>query len=614
MKWPMRFALGFAAMVFGVYPGAGSSAPSSHIRPAQTFAGHPILLVTAHSDPFTKYLGAILAAEGFNGFAESDISQMDSTALARYATVVLAHMPISETEAACLSRWVHNGGVLIAMRPDSRLRSLFGLGQYTGIMADGYLRADSTLVPSKGITRSTLQFHGNADLYAPGQFTSVAILSATRHGGKAEKSPAVTLRNVGTRGGASVAFTFDLARSIMYTRQGNPTWAGQNRDGLSQRRPDDLFYPNYVDMERIAIPQADELQRLLSNLIVSLGGSHIPTPRFWYLPRGLKAAVLMAGDDHGTPDGTQRLFNMLIGASAHGCVVDAWQCQRATSWIYDNVPMRDFAAKAYAAMGFELGSHVRARVDKTAECPDWTPATLETAMTRDLDAFRTRFPSLPVQQTLRVHCAVWSDWSTMPKIESSHGIKLDMNYYFYPPSWVRQRQGYMTGSALPMPYADRDGSLLGVYQAPSHIVNENGREQRATIDVMFRHATGPEGFVGIIGVHVDYTDAIARQVLNAAQAQGIPLVSAAQVLTWVTARDASRYSQVQWDGSSLVFTVSAPRAARSLVGTLPLRSRGRELVSLKFNGLDLPFTARRFKGLDYDFFAARPGEYRAEYR
>jgi hypothetical protein len=601
-------------LVFGVAPSAGSFMPSLRVRPAPTFAGHPILLVTAHADPFTKYLGAILTAEGFNGFGESDISQMDSAKLAPYSTVVLAETPLSGEQATRLSRWVNNGGVLIAMRPDSRLRSLFGLGQNTGTMAEGYLRLDPILAPSRGITRSTLQFHGQADLYAPGKATSVAILSVTRDGGKAEKSPAVTLRSVGARGGTAVAFTFDVARSIMYTRQGNPAWSGQNRDGHSQRRPDDLFYPDYVDMERIAIPQADELQRLLSNLIVSLGASRVPAPRFWYLPRGLYAAVLMAGDDHGTRDGTQRLFNMLIGASARGCVVDAWQCERATSWIYDNVPMRDSAAKAYVAMGFELGAHVRARVDQTTECPDWTPPTLEAAMTRDLNAFHTRFPSLPVQRTLRVHCVVWSDWSTMPKVEGAHGIKLDMNYYFYPPAWVRQRQGYMTGSALPMPYADRDGSLLDVYQAPSHIVNENGREQRATIDVMFRHATGPEGYVGIIGVHVDYTDAIARQVLNAAQARGIPLVSAAQVLSWIEARDASRYSQVKWDRSSLVFMISAPPAARYLVGTLPLLSRGRDLISLTFDGIDVPFTARRFKGLDYAFFAARPGAYRAKYR
>ena len=32
-------------------------------------------------------------------------------------------------------------------------------------------------------------------------------------------------------GGQAAAFTYDLARSVVYTRQGNPAWAGQERDG-----------------------------------------------------------------------------------------------------------------------------------------------------------------------------------------------------------------------------------------------------------------------------------------------------------------------------------------------------------------------------------------------
>ena len=41
----------------------------------------------------------------------------------------------------------------------------------------------------------------------------------------------MTLRSVGSAGGQAAAFTYDLARSVVYTRQGNPAWAGQKRDG-----------------------------------------------------------------------------------------------------------------------------------------------------------------------------------------------------------------------------------------------------------------------------------------------------------------------------------------------------------------------------------------------
>ena len=122
------------------------------------------------------------------------------------------------------------------------------------------------------------------------------------------------MRSVGANGGQAAAFTYDLARSVVYTRQGNPAWAGQERDGASPIRPDDLFYgakagdvqPDWIDTNKIAIPQADEQQRLLVNLITCMERDKMPLPRFWYLPRGEKAVVVMTGDDHSpaTPGGT----------------------------------------------------------------------------------------------------------------------------------------------------------------------------------------------------------------------------------------------------------------------------------------------------------------------
>ena len=53
----------------------------------------------------------------------------------------------------------------------------------------------------------------------------------------------MTLRSVGGAGGQAAAFTYDLARSVVYTRQGNPAWAGQERDGEhGPIRSDDLFF------------------------------------------------------------------------------------------------------------------------------------------------------------------------------------------------------------------------------------------------------------------------------------------------------------------------------------------------------------------------------------
>src|SRR4029077_584247 len=91
---------------------------------------------------------------------------------------------------------------------------------------------------------------------------------------------AVTMKGVGINGGKAIAFAYDLARSVVYTRQGNPMWAGQKRDGeIDPIRSDDLFFPDWIDFNKIAIPQADEQQHLLSNLILKANQHKKPLPR-----------------------------------------------------------------------------------------------------------------------------------------------------------------------------------------------------------------------------------------------------------------------------------------------------------------------------------------------
>ena len=75
--------------------------------------------------------------------------------------------------------------------------------------------------------------------------------------------------------------------------------------------------PDWIDLTKVAIPQADEQQRLLANLVLHLNRARKPLPRFWYLPRGAKAALVMTGDDHGN-GGTVGRFNQYPGPERAG--------------------------------------------------------------------------------------------------------------------------------------------------------------------------------------------------------------------------------------------------------------------------------------------------------
>ena len=234
--------------------------------PAQVPAppGGPVLVVTDPADPFGQYYGEILRAEGLNEFAIANVGSLNAQTLAAYQVVVLAETDLTAAQVTALTAWVNGGGNLIAMRPDASLAGLLGLGSDVGDLANGYLQ----VAPGRGITGETMQYHDTADLWTGGGGATVAA-TLFSNASTSTGRPAVTLRTVGA--GQAAAFTYDLARSVVYTRQGNPAWAGQERDGTAPIRSDDMFFgagqPTWVDMNKVEIPQADEQQRLLADLI-----------------------------------------------------------------------------------------------------------------------------------------------------------------------------------------------------------------------------------------------------------------------------------------------------------------------------------------------------------
>lgn len=280
--------------------------------------GGPVLIVTSGTLPFSTYYSEILRAEGIGSFESVDLSRLSAELLDRFDLALLGEMPLSEAQAALFSRWVDTGGDLITLRPDKRLAGLLGLEDQAAPLTEGYLLIDTKTAPGHGIVGETIGYHGAADLYRlKAGTTEIARLYSNTS--SVTPNPAITVRTVGKAGGQAAAFTYDLARSVVYTRQGNPAWAGDERDGNSVIRPNDLFFgakkgdkqSDWNDFDRIAIPVADEQQRLLVNLMNFMLEGKAPLPRLWYFPNGHKAVLVMAGDDHGTPSGTEDSFDRL---------------------------------------------------------------------------------------------------------------------------------------------------------------------------------------------------------------------------------------------------------------------------------------------------------------
>jgi hypothetical protein len=588
--------------------------------------GGPILLVTSSADPFGSYNGEILRNEGFNDFAVVDVSDM-AAKLAGHDTVILAQTALSDAQVTALSTWVQGGGTLIAMRPDKKLAPLLGLSDAGDTLTNSNLQIDATQAPGAGITASPLQFHGTADLYTLAGARSVATLT----GG----NPAVSLRNVGA--GHAAAFTYDLARSIVYTRQGNPKWAGQNRDwnivGDNPDpvvRSDDLFFggdpddvqPDWVDLNRVSIPQADEQQRLLANMVIQL--SVTPTPRFAYFPRGEKAVLALTGDDHGS-GGTEVVFQHMESLGSDECKVDqpsqalldSWTCPRSTSYVYpDNSPINPAFAADWSKWGFEMAAHPLMQSD--GSCVDYTPTTLTQMLDHELSTFATKFPGVPAPTTTRTHCIAWSDWSSQPKADLAHGIRLNTDYYYFPGQWTLDRPGMFTGSGMPMRFADCDGSLIDVYQATTYAADDATAGNADAViasagKALIDGAQGSNGYYGAftIQVHTDVPNSPGRDALLAyAQQKGVPMISERQLLRWLDARNASSFKNISYaaDGK-LSFTVDQAPGADGLQAMIPAQG----LTALTHDGVAVSIQKQTIKGVEYAILPDASGSYVASY-
>jgi large repetitive protein len=577
--------------------------------------GGPVLVLSAASNPFSRYPVEILRAEGFNLFSAKDVSIVTPDTLNAFDVVIVGDIPLTSTQITNLTNWVNAGGTLIALRPSKQLASLLGLTDAGATLTNTYLKVNNTSGAGVGITGEIIQFHGTADRYTLNGATAVATLYSNAT--TATSNPAVTTRTVGANGGRAIAFTYDLARSVVYTRQGNPAWAGQERDGTAPIRSDDLFFgasatnpqPDWVDLNKVAIPQADEQQRLLANLILQGNLHRKPLPRFWYFPKGKKAVVIMTGDDHGDAGMAPR-FDIYRQQSPVNCSVDDWECVRATGYEYVGTTFTNSQAQFYNNLGFEVALHVN------TNCSDWTPSSLDNFFTTQMDGFVSTFPGIPALTTNRTHCIAWSDWTTQADVQVAHGIRFDTNYYYWPPTWVNDKPGMFTGSGMPMRFARTDGSIIDCYQATTQMTDESGQTYPMTSDSLLARALDVRGYYGAFcaNMHFDTKNhSGSNAIVASALARGVPVVSARQMLTWVDGRNGSTFDNLAWGGGTLAFSISVAAGARNMLAMLPILAVSGSLRTLTHDGAPVAFTTERIKGIEYAFFPAAPGAYAAVY-
>ena len=166
------------------------------------------------------------------------------------------------------------------------------------------------------------------------------------------------------------------------------------------------------------------------------------------------------------------------------------------------------------------------------------------------------------------------------------------------------RPGLFTGSGMPMRFADVDGRTIDVYQAATQMTDESGQsldETSATsftINALLDNAIGPKGYYGVFtaNMHTDNVSHTGSEVIiTSAQARGVPVVSARQMLDWLDGRNNSSFGGLAWSRAAntlQLFDQCGSRGER-VTGHGTGRVGGRPLGSITRDGTPIRATRRK---------------------
>jgi hypothetical protein len=584
-----------------------TSSDFTFTTPALTPPSSPILLVVDPSspNPFGNFLGEILRTEGINSYQKEAPANLTAAYLAGFPTVILTQTsPLTSQQATMYTNYVSGGGSLIAMRPDSQLASVFGITRASGTTSEGYLLVNASNPISSGISNQTLQYHGAADNYNVTGGTSLATLYSGVS--TATSFPAVVTNTFGS--GRAAAFTFDLAQSVAYMRQGNPATQGQPyTDGIV--RTEEGFVNGWVNLDRVAVPQADEEQRLLANIITTFGQQSAPVPRLWYFPSSNTTSMLLVtADDHGQQNSVyQSEINSISPAGG-----------KMTFYLSRFGALTNAALQSWKSQGYEFTIHPYAQADNQ---------TLDQGFAAAINWFQSTYGLAPTQ-TVRNHQLAWQGWADAAKVEQKYGVAMDTSFYTWG-SWLQKTNGqwicdgWITGSGLPMQFVDQSGNLIPVYEQMTELVDEHmltgtdfgycGMNQtQATTASQQLIDQSQAGFYSalVMQVHTDYQQFTwLANTANYAQSKGVPMWTMQHWLNFVQARHNSTIDQFNWNSTAhtLTFRYTSSTTEPSTPVMVPSTWNSRSITSTTIDGASVTAAAMSVKGLNYAAVAVPSG-------
>jgi hypothetical protein len=420
------------------------------------------------------------------------------------------------------------------------------------------------------------------------------------------------------------------------------------------------MFKDWIDLERIAIPQADEQQRLLANLLAALSQETRPLPRLWYFPGTAESIFIATGDSHIPPAfAIEELVSRVEQRGGHMSIYHSPHLQddarrlasRARFWASDLPVVGEALNQRFLAVTPTHVADWRARgheftlhpyVGQEGVCAAYTSRGLATP---DLEIgwqrYWSEFTGLdygPITPTVRTHCILWTGWVETARLQASYGMRLNLDYYHWGPTFRKRTgewvYGHLTGSGLPMRFVDEQGRMLNIYQQLTQLADDHLLDIRyggakwggqirldseAALEVsqaLLRSSVADHCAVAVnfhpdlFYVHPSAADEASRDTaarwfegtLDHAAMQGMPIWSALEWLRFIETRHDTNLEAVQWQSAARrlslqVSTQEVPEAMLTVM--LPLEHAGARLGGVEVDGTNFDHNERKVGGVGY---------------
>lgn len=543
-----------------------------------------IWIVSGPAPDWSAYLGELLRAWGLAWFERVTPSEIARTSPAGGEVWILS--PGATLEQETLESFLQAGGKVIGFAPNEPLLRLAGVQD--GGEHEGSLRLRLTQPLAVGALGQTLPLAGPAQRLTGADPPTVwAYLYAEER--YDSESPALVVRPVGK--GQVALFAFHLPLSVARLRQGDPARVGMIPPGDSYQRPCHLFVRSTSATDGW-VPFADLQALLFCDLVRHLLSSDGPVPGLWPLPEGAPSLLIYSGDeDGGAPEMDELEMRDL-------------EAQGGTMTLYvfpDNTGLTPETVAALQARGHTISVH-----------PNLAPVgsedqAVQLARARaQVERFVQRF-GVPVR-TVRNHSCIWPGYTEMAELWEELGIRMDANFAAVSYKRNREWSPYVgLGGALPLPFVRLDGRVIGVWQQPTHVMDDVGfhpevdyslKLRPAQFEILLRRAfeeacryyhtpfcvcIHPVNYVRFSGEQ-------GRLLMQAAHQQGMPIWSVDQWLNFWEARATWNLSEVRFQEDRLSFRAAGQAASSRLTFALPARAHGAPLVQVTADGHPTPFT------------------------